>query len=59
MKTVVITGSARGLGLEMAKLFKSNNLNVVISDINKETLENAKKELEKNSKYIQSLFMSL
>lgn len=47
MKTVVITGSARGLGLEMAKLFKSNNLNVVISDINKETLENAKKELEK------------
>ena len=30
MKTVVITGSARGLGLEMAKVFKQNNLNVVI-----------------------------
>ena len=33
MKTVVITGSARGLGFEMAKLFKKNNLNVVISDL--------------------------
>ena len=26
MKTVVITGSARGLGLEMAKVFRENNL---------------------------------
>ena len=26
MKTVVITGSARGLGLEMAKVFKKNNI---------------------------------
>lgn len=41
MKTVVITGSARGLGLEMAKLFKKNNLNIIISDINKENLEKA------------------
>ena len=32
MKTVVITGSARGLGLEMAKQFKKNNINVIISD---------------------------
>lgn len=47
MKTVVITGSARGLGLEMAKNFKQNNINVVISDLNEEKLENAKKELEK------------
>ena len=47
MKTVVITGSARGLGFEMAKLFKENNLNVVISDLNKENLEKAKTELEK------------
>lgn len=47
MKTVVITGSARGLGFEMAKLFKKNNLNVVISDLNEEKLELAKKELDK------------
>ena len=47
MKTVVITGSARGLGLEMAKVFRQNNLNVVISDLNEEKLQLAKEELEK------------
>jgi len=47
MKTVVITGSARGLGLEMAKVFRKNNLNVVISDLNEEKLKEAKKELKK------------
>ena len=47
MKTVVITGSARGLGFEMAKLFKQNNLNVVISDLYEETLIKAKEELDK------------
>ena len=41
MKTVVITGSARGLGLEMAKDFLRNNCNVVISDLNLESLKNA------------------
>ena len=47
MKTVVITGSARGLGFEMAKLFKKNNLNVVISDLYEESLIKAKEELNK------------
>jgi len=47
MNTVVITGSARGLGLEMAKCFRNKNFNVVISDILKKDLENAKKELLK------------
>lgn len=28
MKSVVITGSARGFGLEMAKVFRSNDYNV-------------------------------
>ena len=46
MKTVVITGSARGLGLCMAKYFREYNFNVVISDLNEESLINAKKELE-------------
>ena len=45
MKTVVITGSARGLGLEMAKVFRKNNLNVVISDLSEENLKKAKEEL--------------
>ena len=45
MKTVVITGSARGLGLEMAKCFRGKNFNVVISDLFKKDLEEAKKKL--------------
>ena len=45
MKTVVITGSARGLGFEMAKIFKAKGVNVVISDLNEEKLQNAKREL--------------
>ena len=49
MKSVVITGSARGLGFEMAKLFKENNINVVISDLKEENLKNTKKELDKIS----------
>ncbi len=47
MKTVVITGSARGLGLEMAKVFKERNVNVVLSDLNEENLKLAKSEVEK------------
>lgn len=47
MKTVVITGSARGLGFEMAKVFKKNNLNIVISDLKEENLKKAKDELDK------------
>lgn len=47
MKTVVITGSARGFGLTMAKEFLNNNCNVVISDINQEALEKTKNNLIK------------
>ena len=47
MKTVVITGSARGLGFEMAKVFRKNNLNIVISDLKEQNLKEAKKELER------------
>lgn len=46
MKTVVITGSARGLGFEMAKVFKKNDYQVVISDLSLENLELAKKKLD-------------
>lgn len=47
MKTVVITGSARGLGFNMAKYFREYNYNVVISDLKEESLIKAKDELEK------------
>lgn len=46
MKTVVITGSARGFGLEMLKLFRKENFNTVICDVNEAAIKNAKKELE-------------
>lgn len=45
MKTVVITGSARGFGYEMAKLFRSKDLNVVVCDISKEALKEAEDKL--------------
>ena len=47
MKTVVITGSARGLGLEMAKVFKENNASVIISDLNEDALVKSEEELNK------------
>ena len=48
MKTVVITGSARGLGYELAKCFRKNGYNVVLSDIMKDKLEEAKVKLEES-----------
>lgn len=47
MKTVVITGSARGFGFEMARVFLKNNYNVVISDVNEENLKKAEEKLKK------------
>ena len=45
MKTVVITGSARGFGLAMLKEFRKYNYNVVLTDVNEVELKKAKKEL--------------
>ena len=45
MKTVVITGSARGFGFEMLKLFRQKNYNVVLCDVSKESLKMAEEEL--------------
>lgn len=51
MKTVVITGSARGFGLEMLKLFRKKGFNIVVCDVSKEALEQATHDLESvNSK---------
>ena len=49
MKTVVITGSARGLGYNMARFFREYNYNVVLSDLNEENLVKAEEELQKTS----------
>ena len=45
MDTVVITGSAQGFGFEMAKVFRRNNFNVMLSDINESGLTKAKEML--------------
>lgn len=47
MKTVVITGSARGFGFALAKDFRKYGFNVVLSDLKQENLDKAKTELEK------------
>lgn len=49
MKTVVITGSARGFGFEMLKLFRERNFNVVLCDIAKKDLEKAESVLQKTN----------
>ncbi len=46
MKTVVVTGSARGFGLALLKEFRKYNYNVVVTDINEDNLKKAKKGLE-------------
>ncbi len=53
MKAVVITGSARGLGYNMARFFREYNYNVVISDLKEENLEKILSNfLKKRKRYI-------
>lgn len=53
MKNVVITGSTRGLGLEMAKEFLKAGCNVTISGSKPESFDNAKDELKEfENRYI-------
>ncbi len=47
MNTVIITGSARGLGFEMAKRFRESGYNVCISDTNQNNLTKAEETLRK------------
>ena len=49
MKTVVVTGSARGFGLELLKQFRKRNYNLVLCDLNKEIVEEAR-EIIANTK---------
>ena len=45
MKTAVITGSTRGLGLEMAQLFHKKGWNVVLNGVNPQRLATAMEQL--------------
>jgi 3-oxoacyl-[acyl-carrier protein] reductase/7-alpha-hydroxysteroid dehydrogenase len=44
-KVAIITGGTRGIGLEIAKLFKENNAEVIIFGSKKESIEKAINEL--------------
>jgi len=50
--TVLITGGAAGLGLELAKIFVENKNEVIICDINKDALEAAQREYSELNAYI-------
>lgn len=45
-KVVIITGSARGIGFEIGKLFAENGAKVVLSDINEEMVQEAAESLK-------------
>ena len=46
MKNVVITGSARGFGYAMLKLFYQDGYNVVMIDMNEEALNQSREEIK-------------
>jgi 3-oxoacyl-[acyl-carrier protein] reductase len=46
MKTIVITGSTRGIGLGLATYFLKNNCQVVINGTSKSSIEKALEKLE-------------
>jgi len=46
MKTIVITGSAKGFGYAMLELFYKRNFNVVLCDVDEDALNTSKKKLE-------------
>ena len=49
-KTALVTGAARGIGKAIALRFAQEGARIVLNDINKESLEEAAREIEKVSK---------
>ncbi|MGG1484649.1 3-hydroxybutyrate dehydrogenase [Peribacillus castrilensis] len=47
-KVVIITGSARGIGFEIGKIFAENGAKVVLSDLDQDTVEKAALDLRNN-----------
>jgi 3-oxoacyl-[acyl-carrier protein] reductase len=46
-KTALVTGAARGIGLECSLMLARQGANIVLADINAEALERAREEIEK------------
>ncbi|MFY0804326.1 3-hydroxybutyrate dehydrogenase [Peribacillus frigoritolerans] len=47
-KVAIITGSARGIGFEIGKIFAENGAKVVLSDLDQDTVEKAALDLRNN-----------
>lgn len=54
-KKVLVTGGAQGIGFEITKSFLMAGASVIIWDYNKETLENAKKELSQYANQLSTV----
>ena len=46
-KTAVVTGAASGIGLALSELFLARGMNVVMADVETETLQIAARQLDK------------
>jgi NAD(P)-dependent dehydrogenase (short-subunit alcohol dehydrogenase family) len=59
MKTILITGSNRGIGFEMARQCGRKNFHVIISGRNETALEKAQKELAKENIRVEILLLDV
>ncbi len=59
MKTVLITGGTRGIGLEIVRVFKENNAEVILFGSKKETTDNAVETLKKEGLIVKGYYPDL
>lgn len=58
-KVAIITGGTRGIGLEIARLFKENKAKVIIFGSKKESVDKAIKELKKEGHEVEGYYPNL
>lgn len=58
-KVAIITGGTRGIGLEIARLFKENKAKVIIFGSKKESIDNAIEKLQKEGHQVKGYYPDL